>query len=1090
MLNTQNFENRYKSLNKKQKDAVDTLEGPVLVVAGPGSGKTEILSLRVANLIKEGTTRAEYILCLTFTDSACTNMRDRLIKIIGREAYKVPIFTFHSFCTSIISKYPEHFFDAHHFEPISELNQNQILNTIFSEIKYGNPLFGNHSEKGYAYIYDVKERIKNFKEAGWSPDDLRKKIKENKKELEVITGILKENIPARITKDSVHPLIQKLYNSGTELGVLYSSKMSDLVESGMTGKIKSSLLSKDEEGQIIFKESKYTEKFLALADIYEKYQKKLWNEGYFDFNDMILYVRDKLNQNDELRAEVEETYQYILVDEFQDTNKAQLDLVKSITSNPVLEGKANVFVVGDDDQSVYKFQGAELSNIFNFRKMYKDVATIVLEDNYRSTQRVLDFAKKMIDQGEERLVKKDKTLNKDLVSKNKNLLEGDIYLNSFNTKEEELLFVADEIKKLLDKGVKAEEISIISRRHRELQEILPYLDDVSVPYNYERKESVFDQKHIAELILICEFLETVSSGIHIENDELLSKILSFDFLEIDRIDIWNIARGAKDNKRTWLDEMSVSDNTSIREFAHFLIELGVLSKSTSLEIILDTIIGSRNINIESSENEDEYYHNSIPKLKTNYKSNYKEYYFGKDIVKGDIASFVHFLSSLKVFIYALRDYKKGDKLLVSDLSGFVNLHKEYNVALLNKTAFSGNINAINLMTAHKAKGLEFEYVFLIGVEDSKWVKGKINNKLPLALNMPFDRQPDNSDDFLRLFFVAITRSKHTIYLTHTENILSFIADEQEKSSLKRKESCIENDKLLSGLSVYKIPPFAKDERALLNKILENYAISPTHLSNFLNVTKGGPKLFLEQNLLQFPQTKTSSAVYGTAIHRAIEELYVVTKKNKKIPEISFVLDVFEKEIKKGRLLREDEENLILKGKESINIFYNNQKHKILDEAPFSKTEVDFRNQGVEVSKAILTGKIDRIIDTEGSIKVIDLKSGKELSSFEYKKSKEDDYENIKKHNYKQQLMMYKLLLENSRDYSSKKVEKGSLVFVDSINTSELILNFDSVSAEEIKDFKKLVQVVYTKIMNLDFPDISKYEKNINGIIQFEKDLIK
>jgi DNA helicase-2/ATP-dependent DNA helicase PcrA len=1088
-INDQLFTKRYNALNPLQKLAVDTIEGPVLVVAGPGSGKTELLALRIANIIKIGQARPEHILALTFTESACNNMRERLLKIMGKEAHLVPIFTFHSFCTNIISKYPEHFFDAHHFEPISDLKQNEILSNIFSKLPYGHPLYGYHEERGYAYFGDTQERIKNCKEAGLSPQELKNKIHTNTKELEIITPILQANLPARVTADSILPLITKLSESKTELGSLYADSIETLREQKELGKIKSSLLAKDENGDFIFKEEKYTQKLLAVADIYLQYQEALWKQGYFDFNDMILYVRDRLHTNNELRAEIEETYQYILVDEFQDTNNAQLGLITSITSNEVLEGRANVFVVGDDDQSIYKFQGAELSNIFNFRKMYTDVQVIVLTNNYRSTQKVLDFAQKVIAQGTDRLATKDKTFVKELLAQNTELKEGEIYVNSFGAKEQELLFVADTIRKTIETGVTPEEIAVISRNHSELQELLPYLDFAGVPYNYERKESVFDQKHIEELITICAFLETVGNKDIASNDELLSKILSFEFLGIERIAIWQISNKAYTERREWLSIMLESDIVYIRELAQYFIELGILAKTTPLEIILDLIIGSREIVLASNENEDEYYHDSIPKLKSTFVSKYKQVYFGEEVLHGDIASYVHFLSSLRVFIYALREYKKGEKLLVQDLSQFVSLHKEYNIALLNKTAFAGNTAAINIMTAHKAKGLEFEYVFVIGAENSRWTKSKKSNKLLLPKNMPYDRKADTYDDFLRLFFVALTRAKHTIYLSHSSPVVSFIADSQAEGALVQAEAVIQNDSLINRLSVYSIPPFARSEEALLKKVLENYMLSPTHLSNFLNVTKGGPKLFLEQNLLRFPQSKSSSSVYGSAMHRAVEMLYVLTKKNGSLPSLSETIAVFENEIRKSRLLESDESNLLKKGCEKLTHFYESQKERIRVEAEKCKTEVDFKHQGVTLGGVLLTGKIDRIYEGENGIQVIDIKSGNSFTDFEYKKSKNDDYENIKKHNYKQQLLMYKILLEESREYRNKNIIEGTLSFIDSDTIQETSIDFSELTYEEIDDFKKLLIAVYTKIVNLDFPDISQYEQNVEGIIAFEKDLI-
>ena len=331
-----------------------------------------------------------------------------------------------------------------------------------------------------------------------------------------------------------------------------------------------------------------------------------------------------------------------------------------------------------------------------------------------------------------------------------------------------------------------------------LQEILPYLDNENIPYNYERKESVFEQRHIEPLIKICKFLETVADQKSEEGDELLPEILSYEFFDIDRLSIWEISREAYKEKKTWLSAMKDSKNEKISELAKFFIELGILSKTISLEIILDILIGSKDLELSTDESEDEYFNNSIPKLKSKFVSNYKNFYFGESAIKGDLASYIHFLSSLRVFIYSLREFKKGEKLLVKDLSSFIELHKNYNVALLNKTSFVGDKSAINLMTSHKAKGLEFEYVFLISADENVWKSKGFANKVPLPMNMPYSRMSDNEDDFLRLFFVAATRAKHTIYITHSSEILSFLADFKDIESKKVE---IENLDLKNGLKI-------------------------------------------------------------------------------------------------------------------------------------------------------------------------------------------------------------------------------------------------------------------------------------------------
>ena len=177
------FEERYKALNSAQRHAVDSTDGPVMVVAGPGSGKTELLSLRVGNILKRGTAKASSILCLTFTETAARNMRERLEDLIGADAYRVAIYTFHGFCTDIIGRYPEYFFEATHFRPASDLVQSEILETIFKDLPHKHILAGFHQERGYAYLKECQTRIKDIKKGGLTPLRFREILEENEKSL-------------------------------------------------------------------------------------------------------------------------------------------------------------------------------------------------------------------------------------------------------------------------------------------------------------------------------------------------------------------------------------------------------------------------------------------------------------------------------------------------------------------------------------------------------------------------------------------------------------------------------------------------------------------------------------------------------------------------------------------------------------------------------------------------------------------------------------------------------------------------------------------------------------------------------------------
>lgn len=1098
------FEDRYKALNKEQKRAVDTTEGPVMVIAGPGSGKTELLSLRVGNILKQGTARASNILCLTFTETAAKNMRERLESLIGADAYRVAIYTFHGFCTDIIGRYPEFFFDATYFRPASDLAQSEILETIFKRLPHKHPLGGFHKERGYAYLKECQVRIKDIKKGGLTPTRFKEILEENNRAFEIINPILAEYVPERIGKDSAtsfETMKKKLEESGTNIGMMYAKSiehaLADVAQTEKNTPLsewKTDYTGKDEDGKRVFKDFLSLPKLLELVDIYQMYQDALHANGYFDYEDMILQVVEALKKHVTLRTELEELYHYVMVDEFQDTNNVQLSLVKAISSNAVHEGRPNVCVVGDDDQAIYKFQGAEISNIHSFKELYTDVEVIVLTENYRSTQKILDFARAVVVQGVNRLETRYTEIRKDLVARNEKLPLGNISTLAFPTQEEEYAYIAHEVRRLLNEGTPAQEIALIAREHKQLIMLLPYLDSLSVPYTYTRKENVFDERHVQELIVLCRFLATVGAK-EFERDDLLPTILAFPFWKLNRITIWKIAEQAKRENISWLSAMQQSDDHSIRDIAEFMIEIGVASQTAPLEIVLDTLIGSKDIGRVSESSEDDINYDdkssfsSSLKLATTFISPYKEYYFGKNAFEDHASEYIHFLSSLRVFMHALRDYREGEPLRTHDVGNFVDMHTSYNIPLINETPFAHNENSVSLLTSHGAKGLEFAYVFVVSVNDAVWAGRAKGSKLSFPINLPLASAGDTEDDFIRLFYVALTRARHTLYMTHHKSPLRFLSSSTLPDTDNSAPVMDTPELLVEGLQVYHAPPFAQDEHALLQKVIEGYMLSPTHLNNFLNIIDGGPMLFLEQNLLRFPQAKTASSVYGTAIHKALEDAHIIVRKDGRLPVLSVLVDSFKKELKRGRLQDFEEAKYYARGEKILARYYQLKQDEL---AQGYTVELNFAKQSVMLDGALLNGKIDKVIeDADKNWTVVDLKTGKGFSSWD--EAKQSDYDEIKLHHYRYQLMMYKILVENSRDYSAHTVSSGILEFVeeeDKGRIQELSLSFDDKGVEnETARFKKLIVAVYKKITALDFPDTSKYPKTLDGIKEFEEDII-
>ncbi|KKS06767.1 MAG: hypothetical protein A2418_00510 [Candidatus Brennerbacteria bacterium RIFOXYC1_FULL_41_11] len=1100
----QDFKEAYNQLNKTQKQAVDTVYGPLLVVAGPGSGKTQILSLRVANILQKTDTLPGNILCLTFTDAAAVNMRKRLASIIGKDAYRVAIHTFHGFGTEIISRHPEFFYNAASFSPADEIAQIECLSKIFKNLSYDNPLNKTYFNQGFSYLKPTLKAIGQVKKAGLSPEEFLEIINHNQKIFEILNPLF-ESIFSKTISKSIIPEAKKMMtafetlNFSKDFPVPHFGPINEIIKKNLLLALdesgdestkpltafKSRWLIRNEEKRICFKDSLNFEKMTALGRVYKEYSEIMRESGYFDFDDMLLDTIQTLQQNKVLRYELQEQYQFILVDEFQDTNDAQMRLLDLIAQSEISPNEPNLMAVGDDDQAVYKFQGAELSNILDFQERYK-APIISLLENYRSTQEILELAKQIIRQGENRLENKLEELKKDLVAINPKKQTGEISFKSFPTNVHEFHWVAKKISGLIKAGEEPNEIAIIAREHKILQEVSTYLQKQKVPVSYERQRDVLTQPHIKQIITIAEYVSSLSGKSESE-DNLLPEILSYPFWEIDRIKIWQISLTANKERKPWLESMLEFPDKKINAIARFLIDLSGIAKYETLEHVLDSIIGSP---VALTDEEEVVENVSYLTPHTTHRSSpLKEYYFSKENLKHNTQEYLLFLSALRVFYGALREYKQGEILKIQDLVEFVKIHQEHKLSLPDQTPFIDSQNAVNLMTAHKAKGQEFNTVFVLSCQNDIWAKTKNFSLLSFPGNLSIAPAGDTQDDQLRLFYVALTRSKRNLFLSSYETnekgdpslALNFIVN---KFSLK--EDTLDNDEIIEAISspilALHAPPFKNNEKILLEQFLQEYKLSPTHLNNFLDLSRGGPQNFIEQNLLFFPQAKSPSGSFGSAIHKAVEQLHVYLKNQGELPKLDFLLQKFEQALKNERLGDQDFSQYLLRGRLILkNYFDRNQNN-------FSQTdqiEVNFRNRGVVLGEALLTGKIDKIKEMDPKeIIVFDLKTGQSLSNWQGK----GEYEKIKAYKYKNQLGFYKLLIENSQDFLKYKINQGILEFIEASKNDNPILELN-LEKDFIDRLSKLVQTVYSRIVSLDFPDVSKYSPDIKGILEFEESLV-
>lgn len=1179
MKDAQKFEEqflaRYQKLNSAQKKAVDTIDGPLLVVAGPGSGKTEILSMRVAKILRETQAMPSNILCLTFTDSASQNMRERLSRLIGDRAYQVSIHTFHNFCTDIIRRHGEFFYHGATFSPADPVTQIAILENLFNKLDHDDPLRSFHPEEGFIFLRPTLQAIAHIKKAGLRPDELIRILDENEKSF---TSLKEELIPImdkKLGRDSMNEIKSMLVKFTSDAATRLKGEKEKLQKSiKKEGFIDSSLvfqpleevvalslleaqhkaeqeeknealsnwkrkwLVKDDQGNRVFKDELNLSKMKSLAKLYRAYREEMFRRGYFDFDDMILDVISALEKEPRLRYELQEQFQYLLVDEFQDTNSAQMRILSLLTSAHEHGGRPNIMVVGDDDQAIYKFQGAELSNILDFKHRYLDVELVSMTENYRSTQDVLDIAMNIIRKGEKRLENLIPDLSKQLISRGE-IDAGSIEYRIFETSLHEYKYIAEKIKSLIDEGESPNDIAIIARKHDNLEQLVPYLRLSKVPIKYEREQSVFAEPHIFQIITIARYISSiVSSEEHIEPlDHLLPQILSFPFWEIPRIEIWNISLKAKNEKRIWLEIMLESKDIKINQIARFLVELGVDAKSTPLELMLDKIVGAH-IALFADDadddtdgdigNSDTFKNEPDLALVPTFTSPFRSFYFSKDKFTHARAEYLAFLSSLRVFINALRSFNGfGDigpqgyrMLLLNDLVRFVEVYENNNLSLNDESPFVTARDAVALMSAHKSKGLEFKTVFVISCQDDIWASRGGGVKISFPINIQIEPAGDSEDDQLRLFYVALTRAKERLFLTSHEvrdngkpaSQLRFLVGTLDP--IKDDTKSTEPHELLETSGVqYRLAPFIDSEDALLKSVLEGYKLSVTHLNNFLNLPKGGPQLFFEQNLLRFPQSKSPSGAFGSAIHSTLENVLHEFKEKGSLPSITDIHEKFEKFLRREKLHPQEFSVFIERGKNALKSFMEAKGSEFskedIAELDFAREYICIKDNdifyadGKEV-EAIITGKIDKVSrlsddEYDHGLCVHDYKTGRAFDSFEDPTASEA----VKVHMYRNQLLFYKLLIRESAVtqqviFHGKRgdVDCGVIDFIEPVGTTKKIMTVRTdLPDDDVLRLKKLIIAVYKRIMELNF-DIPHelqemhFKNDIEAILAFEEYLLQ
>ncbi len=741
----------------------------------------------------------------------------------------------------------------------------------------------------------------------------------------------------------------------------------------------------------------------------------------------------------------------------------------------MVEDQPNILVVGDDDQAIYGFQGAEVGNILSFKDTYPSTALITLTDNYRSVQPVLDSARQVITQGSERLESHMPELDKTLTAHH--TAKHTVELTQFATTHDERTAVATTIHDLLSGGTPANEIAIIARRHSDLVAMLGYLSERDIPVSYDRRDNVLDDEVIAQLGHVGTIVHALSTGQHDQANALLPELLSHPAWGIPPAVVWQISLQAHKNREHWLETMRSHDAT--KPLFDWLTAVAGQALHLPLERIIDVLLG-------------------VESLDSSYVSPLKDYFFSKTEQQSNFTSYTAHLENLSTIRRRLREHAvdmTAPKL--ADFLDFMQQNRETGSTITSYRHIGEDDNAVRLLSAHGSKGLEFNHVFILNTTDPVWGE-KASGRSSSISFPPHLRLRQNSDDYderLRLFYVAMTRAREGLHISYaTENdaaketlqaafLLGSSLEPREVTASSSQQDALAAAKHQWYAPIINVP--VVDQRQYLAPVLQTYKISASHINNFIAVSHGGPQQFMLDYLLRFPRGVAPANSYGIAMHAALQRAHDHLRATQsQLPEEDVIRE-FESCLERAPLTDDEHRHYQQQGSDALHVFLT-QKYDSFSAT--QQAELNFAGQEVRVGSAILTGKLDVVQFDKASKTAIvtDYKTGSALRSWE----KGQDYQKIKAHRYRQQLLFYKLLVENSRDWHDYTMTESVLQFVEPDDSGQIVdLRLSDVDSDELERYKQLIQAIWQRIMVLDFPDTSEYTQDYAGVLAFEKYLL-
>lgn len=1010
---SEKFNEIYNGLNEKQRIAVDTIEGPVMVIAGPGTGKTQILSARIGKILMDTDAAPENILCLTYTEAGVVAMRKRVLGFIGPDAYKVNIYTFHAFCNDIIQENLS-LFEKTSMDPISDLEKIELYKQLIDAFPKDHPLKRYRGDVYYE-INNLQSLFSTMKREGWTPAFINDKIDQY---IDCLSG-RDEYLCKRATKHF---------------------KKGDI----RTDKIE--------------EEKERMEKLRAAVNEFENFQQLMRKRNRYDFDDMINWVIKAFEENPSLLAKYQEQFLYILVDEYQDTSGTQNRLVQLLIN---YWDRPNVFVVGDDDQSIYRFQGANVENMLTFAESYKnDLVTVVLVNNYRSIQPILDVSKSLIDTNNERLIKQIDGLSKDLVSshaKYSDISSEDCCpkVREYETQRHEMIHVTLQVEQLIQHGTAPGHISIIYKEHKYGEELTQYFKLRNIPVYSKKHINILELPLVKKIILLLHYL-AAEHDISFSGDEMLFEILHFDFFNIPAIEIAKLTIEVSDKKfngeRTSLRKALLDKaNTPQRTLFEKPTPNGMVMAGKVLEKLISDV---PNVTLQTL----------IERI-------IRDSGILKYVIKHPEKVWLMQVLT-RVFDFVKDETKRNPLLTLQGLVDTFDL-MEKEALPISLVQVSGSEKGVNLLTAHGSKGLEYEHVFVVGSNATSWEKKRKPGggyKFPDTM---FSSQPKQKEEeeLRRLFYVALTRAAQHLYISYSHfkndgkqlEPSMFIAEIQQEHILPIEKVFINDDDLTDFAALQFIegvrPEIDKFEEEFIGRLLDKFVMNVTALNNYLDC----PLNFYFNNLIRVPSGKSEATEFGSAVHHALQRLFEkMQQNNNRFPIKEEFIEDFVWYMKRHResFTKEQFNRRMEYGLDILSKYYDKY---IINWNRIVVVERNIKN--VVVKGVPLKGKLDKLEFEGKAVNVVDYKSGDPEKGIQ--KLAPPNGREPNGGSYWRQAVFYKILVDN---YQKKnwKVVSSEFDFIEPDKKKEYRKKKIIITPEDITTVTEQIVQVWEKIQNRDF----------------------